>query len=556
MLKFKIVNYRGVKRAEIEANALTLIAGPNGAGKSAVAEAMGAVLSGQTMLYDLPKKSALELVRRGEKQGMVTIENDTGTHATLKWPDATLSSDDGIPASASEIAVGLDNPLDWPAKERMKFFSEFLKAQPRSSQFAFKLGGILNPEEIAQLWTNIESGGWDTAYASAKEKGARFKGQWEQITGEKYGSKKAEAYYPASWSADIEGRSVEELEGIVRLAQEWVDAGITDQAVERAISEKEIADLKSKAGGLTACKQKLEEAKKKRDNAKSAHETAITEYHAAAYAVVTPGQDCPHCGKSLSIDHGKIIPGTITKEQADLSLQKKLETQMRVEEANTTYQNAVLAVTEEEQLYKEILIAMKRLDEMQATKPAPKPSKTTIDLEEARRRLATAKDNLSAFIMKRDADVVCAKIVRNDQIIQVLAPEGMRADNIAAAIKKANEILESISTISRWKPVQFSDDCSLWYGDTPYFLCSDSEKYRVRATIQYYIACEQKADIMIFDRADMLDSQGRNGLLHLVCAVRIPAVICMTMKRPEYELLKGKLNGTAKAYWIEDGEVK
>jgi hypothetical protein len=552
-MRFNIVNYRGIKRAEIEVHTFTLIAGPNGVGKSAVAQAIGAVLSGEVMPYNLPKKSALSLVRRGEKQGMVSIENTQGSHATVTWPAATFVSDDGIPASVSTIAVGIESPLTWPEKERIKFFSDFLGAFPDKGQLMKTLGDVLTATEIDILWTHIEAGGWDAAHAHAKETGARFKGQWEQITGDRYGAKKAESYYPAAWSTDIEGHSAEDLSTSVHMAQEWFDAGITDQAVEKALDEKVLADLKAKADLLAERGKTLETAGTKLGKFKTDYETAEKEYNDANRFLLQPGQACPHCKKPLTIEDGQIIIGTVTQDQYNEAIEKITSAKKRADALKEPYHSALAEVKEAERLFHESEEASGRL--VAAPAPTSTPSKPAADIEDARRRLATAKDNLQAFQAKRDADAVQTKITRNDTIVGVLAPEGLRAESIATALSVANVKLEKFCDTAKWEPVLFADDCSLWYGETPYLLCSDSEKYRVRATVQTFIAQVQKADMMVFDGADILDQGGRNGLIRLVRGAGIPTAICMTMRREDYEEKVRAIQKIGNAYWLEDGEV-
>ena len=85
------------------------------------------------------------------------------------------------------------------------------------------------------MWQIIEAQGWDGAAKQAKEKGANLKGMWEQITGDRYGSKKAENYIPENWMPDLDGASDESLQADLTDARGVLEGCIASEAVDDAL---------------------------------------------------------------------------------------------------------------------------------------------------------------------------------------------------------------------------------------------------------------------------------------------------------------------------------
>ncbi|MBU2253695.1 MAG: hypothetical protein KKH53_02635, partial [Gammaproteobacteria bacterium] len=86
-----------------------------------------------------------------------------------------------------------------------------------------------------------------------------------------------------------------------------------------------------------------------------------------------------------------------------------------------------------------------------------------------------------------------------------------------------------------------------------YFLLSQSEQYRVRAVIQIYVAVHDKSPLVIFDSADVLDQDGRNGLFALMQeADALHFVVGMTVlaRKNVPNLQKAEIGNS---YWVTEG---
>lgn len=75
IMDVRIRDFRGIEHADIRLSGLTLIAGSNGAGKTSIAQAVAAVLTGQTVpIKGLRKADAGALVRYGAAGAEVTLD--------------------------------------------------------------------------------------------------------------------------------------------------------------------------------------------------------------------------------------------------------------------------------------------------------------------------------------------------------------------------------------------------------------------------------------------------------------------------------------------------
>ncbi len=553
-MRIQITNFRGAHKAAFDLKTITLIGGPNGGGKSSVGQAAAAVLSGQPIPYPkMPKNTAGALVTDGEKRGMAYVESDEGSHVTVTWPNCKVVAQGETVPSASAIAVGLDSPLDWTDKERAEFFSSLLGAEPDEAAITAAFKGILSAQEIKRLREAIAASGWDTVLATAREKGTKLKGAWEHATGEGYGPKKAENYYPTEWSADLESTTRDILTTAVDQAREWVDAGTVDTAVTVALTEKELAALVKLADEEPARKAAFDEATATLKDAKAALDAATERLQEAGRAVVSPGQDCPHCGKPLIVVHGKITPGDITQERADASVAREQEARSYRDKADEAHKAAYIARAKADTDWYAANEAAKKLAAMPAPSDAPAPDPA--DLETAKARLRKATDNLAAFDRKIEADGIQAKLVANEAVVRILAPDGLRLTALKAALDRANDRLADLCAYASWNPVALEQDLSITYGGRMYRLCSMSEQYRVRVALQMFIAQEQGASAVILDGADILTKAGRNGLFRMLKTVGIPALVCMSMEREAYDVAAAGTRKNGHAYWIENGEM-
>lgn len=169
---------------------------------------------------------------------------------------------------------------------------------------------------------------------------------------------------------------------------------------------------------------------------------------------------------------------------------------------------------------------------------------------EARAELQKQEEWREAVKQKLEAGRIHAALLRNQAIVRILAPEGLRKVTLAKALERFNtEQLAPLCDAAGWKRVEINDNLLPTYGGRA-LLLSGGEKYRVRAVLQVAVARLDGSRCVVLDEADTLEPAGRNGLLKLLRAWGGPALVGMTFGKPEQVPDLAKL-GFGVSYWIE-----
>lgn len=540
-MNISIQNFRGCSRAEIVLEKITLVAGENAAGKTSVAQAVSAALTGDPVpVSGVTKATAGCLVRSGTAAGHVEVCGAEGM-VRIDYPKAAVNSE-GTPPFASEFAAGLVCVLDLPSRERAEVLSRYLRAEPTREDLEARLNQIkeLKPEHIDHVWRRIEEGGWDGAHAQAKEKGAKMKGQWEQITGERYGTKKADGWIPEGWSADLDGANAADLEAGLVDARAVLEGCIAAEAVDEARIEalqKDAAQVPTLEKTVAAAEEQVADLEK-----------ALAELRKVA-AGLPPAEDvpslaCPHCSQPVLFERGVLVKAGATLSKKEISAREKA-----LAEANQA-----VKVTEEDlkvsrrlvaELRGALSIAMKAAAELQSS--ACSPVEAVGDIDAARGAVALAEQRVRCFKSKIEADDRHFNIGINALILEALAPDGVRLARLKKALGEANAELAQLDA------VEISGDLEASLNGTPFHLLSGSEKYRVRVALQLWMAGRDKSSAVVIDGADILVSRPlRQHLFKTLAASKIPSLVTMAFPcKQDVPDLAAKKAGVS--YWIGDG---
>lgn len=541
-MKIEIENYRGIESATVELAPIAIVGGANAAGKSSIAQAAAAALTGTpTPIPGVTKSGAGVLVRSGTGGGAVKVSRDADA-VTVNWPAGKVKSE-GTPPTASLYAVGLKSLADLDNKERAAELISMMKANPDQADLARALKDVLDDESMKKLWEVIQRDGWDTRHKTAKETGARLKGQWEEATGERYGEQKAAQWIPRDWSPELSGASEETLSGVLAQEKEGLEATIAGSAVDAA----EVERLRNEIAAPCPDVGDLEKA---HEDARKAAQIARGELA----AMTVPGspeqtQPCPHCGTALLVRGGKLAIPSAEKSPYDDAVYRAKYDQKRgdVDRLNKAASDAADALVNARTAHARRRDAEKKLAELE-TRPAADGGG---DIDKARESVKRAEERLRAFKAKARADDLAQSIGINQAVVAVLAPDGLRQEKLKTALDGFNKELALLCEKAQWGRVEISPDLEFSYARRPWVILSESERYRVRVTLQVAIANGDGSEAVIFDGADILDRQGRNGLACLAQVADCPALICMTLKDPS-ELPDVDAAGIGHAYWIAD----
>lgn len=564
-MNIKIENYRGIVSAEFTLEKIVLIAGDNHAGKSSIAQAAAAVLS-QTPIPvpGIPKTLAGMLVHSGapKGKGFAQLDCDEGT-AVIEWPKSALKTKGGPFPFVSPIAAAIEllcPPISAPdtaamQKRRGELLIELLVAKPTFEDVVdrFDKHGIEpKPKEDADkekpslaltIWNDIQKQGWDAAHTRAKETGSRLKGQWEGITGENYGSKKAENFIPPDWEPELDGESDESLQAQLTSARDALDGLIAINAIDDAERDR----LQALSDNFDDRQKDAAEAAKLMKTLIDSSAQAIADKSKLRDPKATLIVNCPECEKPLSIVGQTIIkasPPTQSDIEAWDLINKKLQEiqeQGVKQRANVNTANALL---KEAQDARNALSGMKQ------------GNASADEVERGRKAVTLAQGRLDAFAKKTKADRLKASILQNVDIVAALDSTGIRQDKMNSKIKTfVDGVVNLRAETAQWMPVEIGSDMALSYDGKAWAILSESERYRVRVLFQLAAAFIDGSQAVIIDGADILGSAGRNGLMVLLKTIGINAIVCMTIPH------RGNVPNLAKAgigtsYWIANQSLE
>lgn len=554
-MKVTIENYRGIRRADFTVGGITLIGAPNAAGKSSIAQAVAACITGRPLpIPGMTKSMSGFLVRSGSTKAFAEVANDNDESMTrIAWPKAEISTEGPNPPSASEWAAGIVSLADMNDKERSTALTDFLNARPTKPDLINELTKAkVSPEHAEKLWSMIEEFGWEESERKARERGKELKWQWQNTTGENYGSKKAETYLPSDWEFDLEEASEDALAADVANAKAELEAAIAASAVDFADTQR----LQEQADQIEELGAKVAEASQRLKAAREA-ENAASDVLADNPMPKDnpPSVACPHCAGALIIQGGTLhtIDGQPTEQELATMRKAHNDARQALADARVLTQGTN---TEHSDSVSKLNAAMDAKAQLDANNSSESQPQGDVDVDQAREKVASAEKRLTSFTKKRDADKAHSSIERNQVVVDVLSPGGLRLTVLYAAVRKfCDDYVKPLTKAAGWADVQIDRELTLNYGDRIYALLSESEKYRVRVTLQAAMAKVLGDNIMVIDAADILDRVGRNGLVKMLSSAGIDAVVCMTIpQRSDLpDLSKG---GKGYSYWIDSGEIK
>lgn len=544
-MKVCVNNFMGCRKAEVEASKIALIVGLNHQGKSSLLRPISALLSGQVMPLGLKKSDAGLFVHTGEAFAEAKIESEAGTlNAVWSSAKAEIRSEGTKPPFASEIATGLISFADLEIKKKIEFLRNLLKCEPSKNDLVAYLKDFNISEEIAEkIWENICRDGWEASYKRACDKGRELKAQWNYLTGENWGAKKAASWFPENWENELETMSEDGLSSQVVAAKADYEYAIAHQAVEEADIDK----LQSEANAIPQLELTIKQGEEKLAAALAVEKIA-QETLDKIPSLPEEGLTCPHCGKRVLMQGGTLVSAELklTESQKNTIKQQRLA-------ANNALSNAsmgVLNVRKTLNRLKEELQAANQAKARLAEKAVG--NVTADDIDRRREAVVKAENRLQAFKQWREAARMNNNVISNQHIIDALDEDGIRAKAMEKGLQRFNDKLFAIRKNADWAEVAVDRFMNITLSGRPYILLSDSEKMRARIVLQLAIAEMDGSDVVIIDAAEILDPHGRGGLLRAL--VKCPFACFVGMMTPSRDKVPNlRKNGLGHVYWIENG---
>lgn len=544
-MQFLIENFKGIQRAHIVASPIALVCGHNGKGKSSIIEAIGACLDGLKQPYDLKKDDLGEMIHHGAQVARVTIQDDN-RETTGLWPAGTFQAS-GRPFRATSFATGavLYSSLD--ATERLKSLSQYLKTEPDKNALAKAIKEIdrppLDDAGIDALWQNIQRRGWDGAHQDAMTEGTELKGAWKNITKAQYGTKVGAKWRPEGWTDEHEITKVEQLQ---QERKEAVDA------LEKVIGKVAINDQeKTRLEALTKNIPKLKKAIEDRESEVARLDFVKKKAEADLKKIPVIPKDewpcCPHCSKPVQIlgaDQLRIPPAPLSAKQ-----KKDLEDQLA--QAESVFNNAFSEWEKAIAILETAKKDLKTAQDSKSTLESSDPTAVSAEQIQEYRDEINRCDSILAVKKRIDQSIsIHIEIMKKISIVEILAPDGLRAKTLRSALEKFNQELRELAELAGWEPIEVMPNGQLTYPRARLSLSSGGERMKADILMQIALGMRDGSEIFLIDEADILDGDGRNGLFALLQHTGQHAVVAMMLlnKKAAPDLAKAGIGNT---YWIE-----
>lgn len=564
-MHIKVINYRRCVEAEFDLAKVALIVGRNSEGKSSLVQAAALALTHTALPYGLTKGAAGSVVNDGAKAAYVEVATEEGGTVKIGWPSSSVETTGKAPM-ASPFAVGLLSLVSLDDKERSEALVRLIKAMPTKDDLGSALGAIgMKAPSIDRIWLQIEAQGWGIAFKEAEDTRAARKSDFEQITGETWGSDKGATWRPDGWSEDLDGATEADLDQAVTLARAKVDDALLAQGAD----EGEKARLRGIADTLPTLEAELATAETDLQAKADAVVKAQKEREALPQTVGAKAAEpelhpCPSCGTVIELrtSGGGLAPthslvehkaATASKAKPDAETGKKIAAadgtlsrvraehqaaQIKAHRAGASMQEATNAATK--------LAGMKTAASAETTAAA-------------RSTVADAEAKASAWKRRRDALSRHKAILNWDAVAKVLAPTGLRQKKLTESLDAFNTQMRQLCEAAAWPVVSASvgeKGVQSQSNGRDYRLIGDNEQWRVRAVLACTAAMFDGSEAIVLDGADVLDMSSRSGLLKLIEATGKPAMIAMTASLPRNKVPDLAKSGRGETFVIENGTLR
>lgn len=568
---------------------VTVFAGDNAAGKSSVREAIKAALIGMPERV-LRKRDFDQLVHDGQKTGSVVI-NFEGGEATFTAPKGehnlrhNLTMDDWE-SQALALPYCLETSLFAAASDadRRTLLFSISGASTTAADVVTKMAEREISCHIVEIVAPLLRSGFPAAAKFSEEQCRDAKSSWRAITGETYGSVKAQ-----TWAAplpDVDTDKIEQLktrEIIIKdkVSTEQTRLGAAEQKLKNWLAHSANAEAdQEKFSQLANLENRLEFENKKlsqwqeqvkllegqagtgsrvglvHDLAKSLHSVIqevlvkAIDFDQAIYAEATAQI------KAYESQHGSIkstsdpeaaakLPEVIKardlmqrvvsniKRDIDAAKDAGARLQQQVEKGSETEVAEIKAALAE---HKQDLDQIQReLQKLQADQQAAEAAKATTD---------------KAYKAHQDAQAW-------QQAINALSPTGIPAEILSTALDPVNKMLHDLSQTFDWPRVHIDSEMMITAAGRAYALLSESEKWRTNAIIALALANISGLRFVALDQFDILSLSGRADFIDGIDVLATDgfidtALIFGTFKKlPNFEQFP-KVSG----FWIDNGTIE
>ena len=538
-MKVLVNNFKGLSQVKIDlTHQINIIGGDNGAGKTSLLQAITSALIGGCPIK-LAKKDYGILVRDGNDDAFIDVETATGT-ATIQFPTGKCKTT-GTPPRLSLYSAGMFSPFDFEKnKDRFEFWCKILQSDPDENDLRNAINLTKNEDLIAKadyIVTLVKQLDYDGACAKIKEEGAKNKGAWQHVTGEDYGIKKASTWRPEGFTEDMNTESPTWQQNL-ETAKNNYEQSLKVLAVsenDRAMLEKFILRRPETEKALNELKKEQTEVVNAISRLKVKMQQLRDKLNAEKPLV------CPHCSKPVMFKSNELVKFEEDKSINVKSIQVEIDTLGTNHSQNVSdYDSITKDISEHENTLKQIAEAEEKLKNISNEKIS---DNVAVENEKA-------ITQYMAYTKYHEATKYQTEVMWIAEAYKILEPNGLRKQKVDFRLHEFNEKLAALCKVACWDIVKIDSDFDVYYDDRIYIVLSESEQYRVKATIQAVIGMIEKTDLFIFDRVDLLTRSGRNGLVDLCRYTGIKTILFLSASNKE------ELSKVGVYHWLENGTAQ
>ena len=541
-MRIEIDNILGVEHARIDLNpgGAVEVIGPNASGKTSIAIAAQALLAQEMNPLGAPAPQVKRVyVHEGAQDGEANL-TDGQDQVTWKPGSGSITAPPGTFYSRPEALGLVDYTARTGAKERAAQLQSALLPAPELVMDAIRkaLAAYLDPEDLNGVLKVIGERGWEAAASVYADRARLAKRQWSDKAGRNWGLKVAADWRPDGWLADYDHMTVSLAEDRVGSARDALTAlhrvqAVSEADLERADNAKRrVVSLENEEARLHAEAAPLEaELVAIQSNRQSAIRV-LREAERDLQSIRMP-LACPHCSGLVFVHGDAILKSEGNQDEV------KAQAQKRKDDATEEYDKALKG---EGILADRLGPTSRAINKVvgdlgferraaAVTGTAATPEHSTA-LSEAEEEVERAKEVVRVVQVEREAHDLHETIVRYVEAARAIGPEGVRAKMLEKGLSSLNAGLGAISSVAKWPVMAADEKGGLTWSGRPIVLCSESEKWRAQASMQLTLAAITGSRVVVLDRADLLDWQGRVGLYDAIQRVTkatgIAVLLCST----------------------------
>lgn len=572
-MKIHIENFLRLKQVNVDlVTPITLVAGSNESGKSSIVDAIRTALLGEPGRVSR-KKDWHMLVNDAAQKGLIQLSDD-GWLVRVSIPSGSIKTHGRVVPSGHALVSSLTPSYIGTASpnERRSFLFQVLGVQSHGEAIMAKLiARGCDRTKVGQAGGKIAGLGYVGGHDFAAEQASQARGAWKAVTGENYGSEKAETWVPTVPSEPAISTTPVGLQQQIEAAEAKKAelnkriGGVEAQDAIRTGHATQLAEAEQKAATLSRHKTALAETESQLADAKASLEYWTAK--ATGSATSTKHWPCPSCGTFL--EHGtadgalieytppKIVadpqaPAKVTKFEESVAMLERAVVNRRrdVAEAEAAVQKvaALKAAGAGDPVPEGVLVKMREEQALQ------EDLLRTLRTQQQQLDLATtAKANA---VQTRDKATAAHNDVKQwTQIQELCAPSGLPAEDLAEVLDRINDRLTHTTMLSGWSHVIVRDDMEILVGGRLYGLCSESARFRADVLLAEAVCDATGFPFLVLDRIDVLVGEGRMQLYKLLHTLHKQGSPLRTLLLGAFKAAPTGLPSTFTVHWLQAGEI-